>query len=101
MKARDIIEQIEAKFGKQPQKYMFQLINDALDIISSTKKNYVVSAKTDLEYKKRWYDFDDQVIDVIKIEVKDTDGRYVAIPKLADPQNLLRDDSDISDDSLT
>jgi valyl-tRNA synthetase len=101
MTVRDIIQQIEIKFGKQSEKYMFQLLDDALDEIATSKQNYVVSATTDLLYKKRWYPFDDQVIDVIKVEVKDTDGRYVKVPKLTDPQHLLRDDSDAAEDSLT
>ena len=32
--------------------------------------------------------------------IKDTDGRYVMIPKLADPHKLLRGDTDEADDSL-
>jgi len=35
------------------------------------------------------------VIDIVKVEIKDTDGRYIRIPKLADPHRLLREDTDI------
>ena len=51
--------------------------------------------------KKRWYGLDDQVIDIVKVEIKDTNDRYVRIPKLADPHNVLRDDTEASDNSLT
>ena len=43
MTAKQIIEQVEKLFGRQPEQYMFQLINDALDDIASTKQNYTVS----------------------------------------------------------
>ena len=101
MKAKNIIEQIERTFGRQSEQYMFQLINDALDDIASNKRNYTVSATSNLEGYKRWYELDDQVIDVTKIEIKDTNDRYVMIPKLADPHKLLREDTESSDDSLT
>ena len=41
------------------------------------------------------------MIDIIKVEIKDTNDRYVMIPKLADPHKLLRDDTDEASDSLT
>ena len=101
MTANDIIQQVEKIFGRQPQGYMIRLINDALIDMSSKKQEYTVSAKTDLEQYKRWYGLDDQVIDIIKVEVLDTNSRYVRIPKLADPHNILREDTDTTDDSLT
>ena len=93
MTAKNIIEQIEKMFGRQSETYMFQLINDALDDISSNKKNYTVSAITNLEEKKRWYELSDDVLD--------TNSRYIRIPKLTDPHKLLKDDTDEIDDSLT
>ena len=101
MTAKNIIEQIEKMFGRQSEQYMFQLINDALDDIASNKRNYTVAATTDLEIKKRWYELSDNVIDVVKVEILDTNNRYVAIPKLADPHRLLREDTDETEDSLT
>ena len=101
MKAKNIIEQIEKLFGRQPEQYMFQLINDALDDIASNKRNYTVSATTDLEEKKRWYLLNDNTIDITKVEILDTNNRYVMIPKLSDPHRLLREDTDETDDSLT
>ena len=101
MTAKNIIEQIEKMFGRQPEQYMFQLINDSLDDIASNKRNYTVSALTNLEEKKRWYVLDDSVIDIVKVEILDTNNRYVMIPKLADYHKLLREDTDETDDSLT
>ena len=41
------------------------------------------------------------MIDITKVEILDTNNRYVMIPKLADPHKLLRDDTDSAEDSLT
>ena len=101
MTAKNIIEQIEKLFGRQPEQYMFQLINDALDDIASHKRNYTVSSTANLEEKKRWYELSDNVIDITKVEILDTNDRYVMIPKLSDPHKLLREDTDETDDSLT
>tara|TARA_R110000824_G_scaffold83069_2_gene208190 strand:+ start:412 stop:717 length:306 start_codon:yes stop_codon:yes gene_type:complete len=101
MTAKNIIEQIEKLFGRQQEQYMFQLINDALDDIASHKRNYTVSALTNLEQYKRWYVLDDSIIDIVKVEILDTNSRYVMIPKLADSHKLLREDTDETDDSLT
>ena len=100
MTAKNIIEQIEKMFGRQSEQYMFQLINDALDDIASHKRNYTVSSTTTLEQKKRWYELSDNVIGITRVEILDTNDRYVMIPKLADPHKILRADTDEDDDSL-
>ena len=101
MTAKQIIEQVEKMFGRQSEQYMFQLINDALDDIASSKRNYTASSTTALEGYKRWYELTDSVIDVTKIEIKDTNDRYIMIPKLTDSHRLLREDTESADDSLT
>ena len=101
MTAKHIIEQVEKIFGRQQEQYMFQLINDAFDDIASHKRNYTVSSTANLEGYKRWYELDDQVIDITKVEIKDTNDRYVMIPKLADSHKILREDTESADDSLT
>ena len=100
MTVKDIIQQVEMTLGRQPEKYMMRLINDGLNEIASVKQHYTVSSKTDLEIKKRWYDLSDRMIDVLKVEIKDTDGRYVLIPKLVDSHNLLKEDTDASEGTL-
>ena len=100
MTVKDIIQQVEMTLGRQPEKYMMRLINDGLNEISSVKQHYTVSSTTDLEIKKRWYDLSDRMIDVLKVEIKDTDGRYVLIPKLVDSHNLLKEDTDASEGTL-
>ena len=43
------------------------------------------------------------MIDITKVEILDTNSRYVMIPKLTDPHKLLREDTDvdITDGSAT
>ena len=94
MTAKNIIEQIEKLFGRQPEQYMFQIMNDALDDIASHKRNNTVSKTTNLIGYDRWYTLHDDVIDIQKIEIKDTNDRYVMIPKLTDSHKLLRGDTD-------
>ena len=101
MTIKNVIEQIEKLFGRQSEQYMYQLMNDALDDIASNKRNYTVSAITNLEEKKRWYELSDNVIDITKVEIKDTNDRYIMIPKLVDSHKLLREDTESADDSLT
>ena len=101
MTVKDIVGQAEKLFGRQPEQYMYQLINDALDDIAANKQNYTVSSTTDLEKYKRWYKLEDDVIDVIKVEILDTNSRYVKIPRLVDAHKLLREDTDETDDTLT
>ena len=100
MTAKNIIEQIEKLFGRQPEKYMFQLMNDALDDISTSKGNYTVSSTANLEQYKRWYELADKVIDIKRVEILDTNDRYIMIPKLTDSHKLLREDTESSDDTL-
>jgi len=94
MTAKNIIDQIEKMFGRQPEQYMFQLINDALDEISSKKMNNTESKTTNLIGFDRWYTLTDDVVQIDRVEIKDTNDRYVMIPKLADPHKLLRGDTD-------
>ena len=101
MTPEGIISQIEHLMGRQPQTYMIRLMNDALIDMASMKKEYTASSTTDLYYKKRWYELSDQMIDITKVEILDTNSRYVMIPKLADSHRLLREDTDLTNESLT
>ena len=101
MTIKNIIEQAEILFGRQPEKLMLQLINDALIEMSGENRHYTRVSKTDLVSYQRWYDLDDKMIDILKVEIKDTNDRYIMIPKLTDPHRLLRDDTDESSSSLT
>ena len=65
--AKDVILQVEHSFGRQPEKYMIRLINDALLDIGSKKQHYEVTAKQDLVPKQRWYTLSDDIFDIIRV----------------------------------
>ena len=92
MKVKKVIEQVEHLFGRQPEGYMLQLINDALLDIGSTKQHLLEEKTIHLVEDKRWYDITDDIIDITRVEIKDTNDRYVMIPKLADSHKLLKGD---------
>ena len=100
MTVKNAISQLEKIFGRQPEAYMIQLLNDGLIDISNKKQGYTVSALTDLEKNKRWYDLPASVMSIERVEILDTNDRYIMIPKLSDPHKLLRADTDSSNDSL-
>ena len=100
MTVKGVISQLEKLFGRQSEAYIMQLLNDGLIDISNKKQNYTVSATTDLEKKKRWYDLPATVLSIERVEILDTNDRYVMIPKLSDPHKLLRSDSDASNEAL-
>jgi len=98
---KSVISQLEQMFGRQPENYMLTLVNEGLMDIAVTKQENVISSKTNLEKKKRWYELPSNTIDIVKVEILDTNNRYIMIPKLADSHRILRDDTDESEDSLT
>ena len=99
MTVKNAIIQLEKIFGRQPEAYMIQLINDGLIDISNKKQGYTVSAITDLEKNKRWYDLPASVMSIERVEILDSNNRYVLIPKLSDPHKLLRADTDNTEDA--
>ena len=100
MKPKELIQQIEHLMGRQPEGYMIRLMNDGLLDITSKKQDYLVSSTSDLVGYKRWYALDDQMIDIMKVEILDTDNRYIRIPKLIDSHLLLREDTEDSQGTL-
>jgi hypothetical protein len=92
LKVKSVIDQVEKIFGRQPHSYIIQLINDGLLDMSAKKQHYKKEEKIDLVEDQRWYELDDEIIDVVRVEIKGTDDRYVMIPKLADSHRLLRED---------
>ena len=100
MTVKNMISQLEKIFGRNSEAYLVQLINDGLMDIANKKQGYTVSALTDLEKHKRWYDLPEKVLSIEKVEILDTNDRYIMIPKLSDPHKLLRADTDVTSDEL-
>ena len=101
MKVKTITSQLEKLFGRQSEQYLIQIINDGLMDIANKKQSYTVSALTDLEENKRWYELPDSVLGIERVEILDTNSRYIMIPKLSDPHKMIRADADTSNDDLT
>ena len=95
-----MFSQLEKTFGRNSEAYLIQIINDGLMDIANKKQGYTVSAVTDLEKNKRWYDLPATVLSIERVEVLDSNDRYIMIPKLSDPHKLLRADTDASNDAL-
>ena len=92
MKVKDIISQLERNMGRQPEGYLMRLINDGLLDIAAERQHKIDDMKMDLVEDKRWYEIEDKIIDITRVEIKDTNDRYVMIPKLADAHKLLKED---------
>jgi len=100
MTVKNMFSQLEKMFGRNSEAYLIQIINDGLIDIANKKQGYTVSATTDLEKKKRWYTLPPTVLSIERVEVLDSDDRYIMIPKLSDPHKILRADTDASNDAL-
>ena len=94
MTVKNIIDQVESLYGRQSHTYVMQIINDALLDIAAQKQHYTVEEKMALTSGKRWYDLPSSCIDILKVEILDTNSRYNLIPKLADAHRLLKSDPD-------
>ena len=100
MTVKSVFSQLEKLFGRNSEAYLIQLMNDGLMDIANKKGGYTVSATTDLEKNKRWYELPEKVLSIERVEILDTNNRYVLVPKLSDPHKILRADTDESNDSL-
>ena len=100
MTVKNMFSQLEKTFGRNSEAYLIQILNDGLIDIANKKQGYTVSALADLENKKRWYDLPATVLSIERVEILDTNSRYIMIPKLSDPHKLFRAYTDSSDDEL-
>ena len=92
MKVKDLVNQLEATMGRQAEGYLMRLINDGLLDIAAERQHKIDDVKMDLVEDKRWYELDDNMIDITRVEILDTNSRYVMIPKLADAHKILKED---------
>ena len=92
MKVKDIISQLENSMGRQPEGYIMRLINDGLLDIAAERQHKIDDEKIDLVEDKRWYELEDKIIDITRVEILDTNSRYTMIPKLADAHKILKED---------
>ena len=100
MTVKTVFLQLEQLFGRNAEAYLIQLMNEGLIDIANKKQGYTVSALTDLEKNKRWYDLPANVLSIERVEVLDSNDRYIMITKLTDPHKMLRADTDAADNKL-
>ena len=76
MEVKDIISQVENIFGRKPNKYLMQLINDGLMDIASKRLVNEDTAVTDLIKDLRYYEMPPGLLKVVSVEIKqeNTDG---------------------------
>ena len=70
MEVKDIISQVEGLFGRKPNKYLMQLINDGLMDIASKRLTNEDTAVTDLIQDQRYYEMPPGLLKVVSVEVK-------------------------------
>ena len=101
MKLATLISQIDYLYGRQPQSYVLQLINDCLDQISITSKMYKKHEVMDLNQAQRLYNLPADLMQIERVDVLNTDSRYCMIPKLTDGFHLLKNDIDMGKGDYT
>lgn len=76
MEVKDIISQVENIFGRKPNKYLMQIINDGLMDIASKRLTNEDTAVTDLIKDLRYYEMPPGLLKVVSVEIKqeNTDG---------------------------
>ena len=70
MEVKDIISQVEGMFGRKPNKYLMQIINDGLMDIASKRLVNEDTAVTDLMEGQRFYDMPPGLLKIVSVEVK-------------------------------
>ena len=97
MEVKDIISQVESIFGRKPNKYLMQLINDGLMDIASKRLTNEDTAVTDLIKDLRYYEMPAGVLKIVGVEVRqeNTSGEQ----EFAPARKMKRDVLQIGDES--
>ena len=70
MDVKEVISQIESLFGRKPNRYLMQLINDGLMDIASKRLINEDTAVTDLLEGQRYYDLPPGLLKIVGVEIK-------------------------------
>ena len=93
-KVQSIISQIEHVMGRKSHKYLMELMNDALDDIAAQVMYRRQTATEELVKNKRWYTLNTStMMDVIRVDIEDSDGKYRSIPRLVTNEVSISDES--------
>ena len=106
---KQIVSRVRQVFPDAPENYVFNLLNDALVQIGmySTKP---VQGKMSTVADQMWYKIGDNAEDssgnkfevnkIFRVDLMDSEGDYIQIPRLLD-KNILLMDADSSESALT
>ena len=93
MTVKELINQVEYLYGKQPHMYLKRLINDGLLDMSGEIQSYKAHLKENLIKDQRWYGMSDVIIDVDRIEILNEDSKYEVIPYISNHDEILEGDT--------
>ena len=93
--AKQVLSRIRQVFPDAGETYVLNIINDAL-VESGIYHNKVEYAKTDLVEDQMWYTLNDnhsgqKINKVYRVDIKDSSGEYIRIPRLLDGETLKMD----------
>lgn len=109
LNVKNVLSRVRQVFPNVPETYLINLVNDALVEIGvySTKQ---IQAKMSTVADQMWYKIGDDAEDssgnkleankVFRVDLMDSDGDYIQIPRLVD-KNILLMDADSSESALT
>ena len=92
MEVKDIMSQVESLFGRKPNKYVMQVINDGLMDIASKRLANEDTAVTDLIEGQRYYDLPPGLLKIVGVEARqeNTSGEQEFAPVRKIDRTVLR-----------
>ena len=106
----NIVSRVRAVFSDAPENYVIMLINDALVELGMYQTKFL-NAKLHITADQMWYDISDASVDssdieyslklnkLSKVDIMDSDGDYIHIPRLLD-KNILLSDADSAESAI-
>ena len=93
--AKQVLSRVRQVFPDAGETYGVNIINDAL-VESGMYHTKVEYAKTDLVEDQMWYTVNDnssgqKINKVYRVDIKDTSGEYIRVPRLLDGETLKMD----------
>ena len=92
---KKILSMVRQVFPDAPETYVMALINEAL-VEAGKYKTKIEYAKADAVEDQMWYTLSDtnagiEVYKVMRVDLKDSSGDYIRIPRLLDNEVLKMD----------
>ena len=93
--AKQVLSRVRQVFPNVGETYVLNIINDAL-VEAGMYHTKISYAKTDLIEDQMWYTLNDdnsgqKINKVYRVDVKDSAGEYIKIPRLLDAETLKMD----------